>query len=89
MIVAKNFNIVPERNISIQLRLESDNVFNHTQFNNPTSSFTSSNFGVITYGRSCSSDTTGSQDLLLDSPSDHKQKRRLRAPLLLCSELVA
>ena len=48
MILAKNFNIVPERNISIQMRLESDNVFNHTQFNNPTSSFTSSNFGVIT-----------------------------------------
>jgi Carboxypeptidase regulatory-like domain len=48
MIVAKNFNIVPERNISIQMRLESDNVFNHTQFSNPTSSFTSSNFGIIT-----------------------------------------
>ena len=31
MIVAKNFMIVPERNISIQIRLESDNVFNHTQ----------------------------------------------------------
>jgi hypothetical protein len=48
MIVAKNFMLVPERNISFQMRLESDNVFNHTQFNNPTSSFTSSNFGVIT-----------------------------------------
>jgi hypothetical protein len=48
MIIAKNFMMVPERNISLQLRLESDNVFNHTQFNNPTSSFTSSNFGVIT-----------------------------------------
>jgi len=47
MILAKNFMIVPERNISIQIRMESDNVFNHTQFNNPTSSFTSSNFGVI------------------------------------------
>ncbi len=43
MIVAKNFMIVPERNISIQLRLESDNVFNHTQFANPTSNITSSN----------------------------------------------
>ena len=40
--------IVPERNVSLQMRLESDNVFNHTQFANPTSSFTSSNFGVIT-----------------------------------------
>jgi len=48
MIIAKNFMLVPERNISVQLRLESDNVFNHTQFSNPTSSFTSSNFGVIT-----------------------------------------
>jgi hypothetical protein len=48
MILAKNFVIVPERNVSIQIRMESDNVFNHTQFNNPTSSFTSGNFGVIT-----------------------------------------
>ena len=48
MILAKNFDLVPEHNISIQLRMESDNVFNHTQFSNPTSSFTSSNFGVIT-----------------------------------------
>jgi hypothetical protein len=48
MIVAKNFMLVPERNVSLQIRLESDNVFNHTQFGNPTSSFTSSRFGVIT-----------------------------------------
>ncbi len=48
MIIAKNFMLVPERNISIQFRMESDNVFNHTQFANPTSSFTSSNLGVIT-----------------------------------------
>ncbi len=48
IIVAKNFMLVPERNVSLQMRLESDNVFNHTQFSNPTSSFTSSNFGVIT-----------------------------------------
>jgi hypothetical protein len=27
--------------------MESDNVFNHTQFNNPTSSFTSGSFGVV------------------------------------------
>jgi len=48
MILAKNFMLVPERNISLQMRIESDNVFNHTQFSNPTSSFTSGNFGVIT-----------------------------------------
>ncbi|WP_109485854.1 TonB-dependent receptor [Occallatibacter savannae] len=48
MIVAKNFMLVPERNVSIQIRMESDNVFNHTQFNNPTSTVTSGNFGVIT-----------------------------------------
>jgi hypothetical protein len=32
----------------LQIRIESDNVFNHTQFSNPSGSFTSSNFGVIT-----------------------------------------
>ncbi len=47
MIIAKNFMIVPERNVSLQLRMESDNVFNHTQFSNPTSSATSSSLGVI------------------------------------------
>jgi hypothetical protein len=48
MILAKNFMIVPERNISLQLRIESDNVFNHTQFENPTSAITSGDFGLIT-----------------------------------------
>jgi hypothetical protein len=28
--------------------MESDNVFNHTQFNNPASTFGSSTFGLIT-----------------------------------------
>jgi hypothetical protein len=48
MILAKNFAINPERNMSLQIRIESDNVFNHTQFSLPSGSFTSSNFGVIT-----------------------------------------
>ncbi len=55
LILAKNFNLSAEGTRSIQLRMESDNVFNHTQFNNPTSntSFGASglptgNFGLIT-----------------------------------------
>ncbi len=48
MILAKNFMLVPERGVSIQLRMESDNVFNHTQFNNPSSTYGSSTFGLIT-----------------------------------------
>jgi Carboxypeptidase regulatory-like domain len=48
MILAKNFMVNSERGISIQLRMESDNVFNHTQFNNPTSTYGSSNLGYIT-----------------------------------------
>ncbi len=47
MIIAKNFMLVPERNVSLQLRLESDNVFNHTQFSNPTSGVTSGSLGII------------------------------------------
>lgn len=42
MILAKNFLVVPEHNISLQLRMESDNVFNHTQFSNPASNFSCS-----------------------------------------------
>jgi hypothetical protein len=47
MILAKNFMLVPERNISFQMRLESDNVFNHTSFTNPTSTYGSSSIGQI------------------------------------------
>jgi hypothetical protein len=50
MILAKNFIISSERGISLQLRMESDNVFNHTQFSNPTSTYGSSIFGQITGG---------------------------------------
>jgi Carboxypeptidase regulatory-like domain len=42
LILAKNFMVVPEHNISIQLRMESDNVFNHSQFSNPGSSYNTS-----------------------------------------------
>jgi hypothetical protein len=48
LIIAKNFMLVPERNVSIQIRMESDNAFNHTQFNNPTSGVTSGSLGLIT-----------------------------------------
>lgn len=48
MIVAKNIAISSEGGRYIQLRMESDNVFNHTQFNLPTGSIASGNFGFIT-----------------------------------------
>jgi hypothetical protein len=32
----------------MQIRMETDNVFNHTQFANPNGQFTSANFGAIT-----------------------------------------
>ncbi len=47
LILAKNFNLSSDGAYRVQLRMESDNVFNHTQFNNPTSSFTSGSFGQI------------------------------------------
>jgi hypothetical protein len=45
IIVAKNFLAGNESRYRLQLRMESDNVFNHTQFTNPTSSYTSGTFG--------------------------------------------
>jgi hypothetical protein len=47
MILAKNFMVNAERGISIQTRIESDNVFNHTQFVNPTSTYGSSSIGLV------------------------------------------
>jgi hypothetical protein len=47
VIVAKNFDLSQEHGIRLQLRMESDNVFNHTQFNNPTSTFGSGSFGLV------------------------------------------
>jgi hypothetical protein len=37
MILAKNFNVTRDGSIRIQIRMESDNVFNHTNFSNPGS----------------------------------------------------
>ncbi len=47
LIVAKNFNVSPDGVMRLQLRLESDNVFNHTNFANPLSQFGSGTFGEI------------------------------------------
>jgi hypothetical protein len=39
MILAKNFNLSADGTRRLQLRMESDNVFNHTQFSNPASTW--------------------------------------------------
>jgi hypothetical protein len=46
MALLKNFKFNESR--ELQLRAEAFNVFNHTQFNNPTGLFNSPNFGVVT-----------------------------------------
>jgi hypothetical protein len=48
LILAKNFNVTRDGTRRLQLRMESDNVFNHTQFNNPTGTYDSGLFGEIT-----------------------------------------
>jgi len=52
LILAKNFNLSSDRPLRLQLRLESDNVFNHTQFNLPDSNFADGTFGQILSARS-------------------------------------
>ena len=47
-IIAKNFSLSSDGVRMLQIRMESDNVFNHTQFLNPTANFTSGNFGLVT-----------------------------------------
>lgn len=47
MVIAKNFSLGEGGERSVQLRMESDNVFNHTQFSNPSSTYGSSLFGQI------------------------------------------
>lgn len=47
LILAKNFSLSSDGARRLQLRMESDNVFNHTQFNNPSSTFGSGTFGQI------------------------------------------
>ncbi len=41
LILAKNFNLNSEGTRRLQIRMESDNVFNHTNFNNPNSTVSS------------------------------------------------
>jgi hypothetical protein len=48
LIIAKNFSLSSDGVRYVQIRMESDNVFNHTQFSNPTGTYTSANFGLIT-----------------------------------------
>jgi hypothetical protein len=48
LIVAKNFPLSGDNVRSLQIRMESDNVFNHTQFLNPIANFSSGNFGLVT-----------------------------------------
>jgi hypothetical protein len=50
MVLAKNFLLSSERDIRLQLRMESDNVFNHTQFNNPDGNYgdLGATFGYVT-----------------------------------------
>ena len=59
LILAKNFNLRNDGAMRLQVRLESDNVFNHTQFSNPSSSVTSTtkgesltNPGTLSFGSS-------------------------------------
>ena len=37
LIIAKNFKLREDGSLRLQIRMESDNAFNHTQFNNPSS----------------------------------------------------
>jgi hypothetical protein len=48
LILAKNFSLSSDGLLRLQLRLESDNVFNHTQFNLPDGNFADGTFGAIT-----------------------------------------
>jgi hypothetical protein len=48
LIIGKNIPVSSDGTRYLQLRIESDNVFNHTQFSNPSGSYTSANFGLIT-----------------------------------------
>jgi hypothetical protein len=47
-IIAKNFALSSDNVRYLQIRMESDNVFNHTQFLNPIANFSSGNFGLVT-----------------------------------------
>jgi hypothetical protein len=47
LILAKNFNLSSDGLRKLQIRMESDNVFNHTQFSNPNTTFDAGRFGQI------------------------------------------
>ncbi len=44
----KSFVLSEKRNSRLELRVESFNAFNHTQFQNISTTFTASNFGHVT-----------------------------------------
>ncbi|MGA2537130.1 MAG: carboxypeptidase-like regulatory domain-containing protein [Terracidiphilus sp.] len=48
LVLAKNISFGPDNRYRFQMRLESDNVFNHTQFANPQSNYFSGILGYIT-----------------------------------------
>ena len=48
VVVAKNFILSASGLLRLQLRLESDNVFNNTQLNNPDGNYESGTFGEVT-----------------------------------------
>jgi len=50
-LIAKDFALGANHSRYIQLRMESDNVFNHTQFNNPDGNVTDITFNQITSAR--------------------------------------
>ena len=47
MIIAKNFGIGSDNVRRLQIRMESDNVFNHASFTNPTSTYTNYYMGYV------------------------------------------
>jgi hypothetical protein len=58
MILAKNFYLSADRSVRLQLRMESDNVFNHTQFTNPGTTW---NDGVLANSGSTFGNISGTQ----------------------------
>jgi hypothetical protein len=50
LILAKNLYLNSDRSRFLQLRMESDNVFNHTQFSLPASTFSAGASGALTFG---------------------------------------
>jgi hypothetical protein len=62
MVLAKNFYFSSDRNRWIQLRMESDNVFNHTQFTNPGTTW---NDGILANPNSTFGYISGTQSARL------------------------